>query len=239
LPRDIDAYGVDQGDEALAASPFSHDQTRGWSMQAEGNRWQSDSVAEDQYHTLHRVYVRNKPRRRSCLEILNSGNSMGSGFYPVDPDGPGGEQPFITWCDQEILAWVGGATDNYIYADLPAGCNYFDGSTWCLEDTYGPFTIFTADGSALTTNAYACTTAHNYPPYEGDIYNEFGLHLLDGLDNSEPYNCHLTTSTLGVSSIGRIFTSFESSNGSYWNSGVTQHWNNSGELFVPGALFIR
>ncbi|MFA5434405.1 MAG: fibrinogen-like YCDxxxxGGGW domain-containing protein, partial [Candidatus Paceibacterota bacterium] len=35
----------------------------------------------------------------SCLAILNSGNSTGSGLYNIDPDGSGGNAAFQVYCD--------------------------------------------------------------------------------------------------------------------------------------------
>ncbi len=38
---------------------------------------------------------------RSCLEILEAGNSQGSGFYWVDTDGDGPGDPYQVYCDME------------------------------------------------------------------------------------------------------------------------------------------
>jgi FlaG/FlaF family flagellin (archaellin) len=35
----------------------------------------------------------------SCLDILNSGGSVGDGVYEIDPDGEGGREPFEVYCD--------------------------------------------------------------------------------------------------------------------------------------------
>ena len=35
----------------------------------------------------------------SCLDILNSGGSVGDGQYTIDPDGLGGNEPFEVYCD--------------------------------------------------------------------------------------------------------------------------------------------
>jgi hypothetical protein len=35
----------------------------------------------------------------SCLAILEEGSSTGDGYYTIDPDGPGGDDPVQTWCD--------------------------------------------------------------------------------------------------------------------------------------------
>ena len=141
--------------------------------------------------------------------------------------------------DREVLLWVGGSTDDYILAVLPAGCNFFDGSTWCQEDTHGPFQVYRSDDSLLTADAYACTTANRQGGFDADTFDEFGLHLTDGLDDNPTYHCFGTASNLGHQDIGRIFTSFEDSGGMYWSLGVHSHWSDNGNLNVPGAVFIR
>ncbi|HIA01289.1 MAG TPA: hypothetical protein EYN66_05180, partial [Myxococcales bacterium] len=74
---------------------------------------------------------------------------------------------------REILAYVGGGTPDYIMTTLPASCNFFDGSTYCQENSYTGLTIYNSDGSTLTNDAQACTTA----PEESE-FTEHGLHLL-------------------------------------------------------------
>jgi streptogramin lyase len=167
----------------------------------------------------------------SNIFVAGSNNS-GFANYSVDADN------LWNGSNREVLAYVGGSTDDYITATLPAGCNYFDGSTWCRENTYGPFSVYRSDGSILTPNAYACTTAHNQAEFGGDPFNEFGLHLLDGTEN-QGLHCHATASPLGHQDIGRIFTTFEMSTGGYWDEGVHSHWNDAGAFNVPGALMIR
>ncbi|MBN2493611.1 MAG: hypothetical protein JXR96_03380 [Deltaproteobacteria bacterium] len=145
------------------------------------------------------------------------------------------------WDDSngEILAYVGGSTDDFVTASLPMGCNYFDPSDWCPENAYGPFEVLDSSGSVLTANGYACTTAHGQGAFAGDPYDEFGLHLLDGPDDSDPYHCDQTASGLGHEDMGRIFTSFESSSGDYWDTGIHSHWNDAGLPDQPGALLVR
>ncbi len=317
LPSTLNNGYTNRGDYALTYFPFYETATRHWGIGAgtNANRWEVDNFPNNDSHdTLHRVFVRNRPVGTSCLEILNSGQSMGSGFYPIDPDGPGGHTPVMTWCDMvtdgggwtlvaiygtgtprptswngataprpgasfynspyagptvdirilsaadnsgtfasfsmdasalwaasqgEVLAYVGGDTDDYITATLPGGCNYFDASTWCPESTYGPFEVYTSDGALLTGLAYACTSAAGRAPFSADPFTEFGLHLLDGPDTSAEYHCFSTDSTLGLQSIGRLFTTFESASGSYWDVGVHSHFDKGGSYNSPGALFIR
>jgi Fibrinogen beta and gamma chains, C-terminal globular domain len=141
----------------------------------------------------------------------------------------------------EVMGYVGGVTDDYITATLPGGCNYFAGDSWCVEDSYGPFNVYTSDGTIITANGYACTTAHGNPPFAGDPYNGFGLHIIDGYDNKfyGNYHCCTTDSLEGSQNMGRLFTSFNSSDGTFWDSGVISYWDNAGALYQPGALFIR
>ncbi|MBN2497591.1 MAG: hypothetical protein JXR96_23560 [Deltaproteobacteria bacterium] len=171
---------------------------------------------------------------RVNLDVVDPArNNSGIANYSIDA------RLLFTASNREVLAYVGGSTDDFIYGTLPAGCNFFDGASWCIENTYGPFTLFRSDGSDLTTNAYACTTAHGQSGFSGDPYNEFGLHLLDGLDNAADYHCHATASTLGHQNDGRLFTTFENSAGSYWQNAVHSHFNETGVHNQPGALFIR
>ncbi|MBN2499054.1 MAG: hypothetical protein JXR96_30975, partial [Deltaproteobacteria bacterium] len=139
----------------------------------------------------------------------------------------------------EVMAYVGGSTDDYVTAVIPMTCNYFEPTDWCLENTFGPFNVEDSSGAVLTTNGYACTTAHRQGAFFMDPYDEFGLHLLDGLDTNTGYNCHQTASQIGFQNLGRIFTTFEGSGGTYWDTGILSHWSESGELFQPGALLIR
>ncbi len=139
----------------------------------------------------------------------------------------------------EVLAYVGGVTDSYITAALPMTCNYFDASVVCDDQTLGPFTIWAADGSKVTENGHACTTAHKAAPYTADQFDEFGLHLLDGPGNLAAYHCAGTATASGFQAIGRMFTSFNSSTAGYWNSGIHSYWHPTGQHNQPGALFVR
>ena len=131
----------------------------------------------------------------------------------------------------DVMAYAGGETDDYILASLPHTCAYFDSAQLCEEDTHGPFPVFSSDGSRVTGNAFACTTAAGEEPYQDDPYDEFGLHLLDGEDVNEAYHCH--------EGLGRLFVTLESSSGSTWDTGLHSHWNGEGSPDVPGALFVR
>jgi len=147
--------------------------------------------------------------------------------------------------NHEVLAWVGGETDDYITATPPGGCNFFNGDTWCAEDTFGPFAVLSSDGTVITHNAYACTSSfgENDNPHDLDYY-EFGFHLIDGIDALDGWNCNQTTSPLGHQDVGRIFTPFQSYVPTtevwhYWDLGVYAHWKEDGLGHEPGALLIR
>jgi len=137
--------------------------------------------------------------------------------------------------NKEVMAYVGGTTDDYITAIIPGECNFFDGTTFCEENTHGPFEVLKSDGSSLTPNAYACTSKNS------EEFNEFGMHILDGLDNESGHHCYQGDSTIGHQNVGRIFATFESTNYNevFWTIGVHSHWNNSGSDNQPGALLIR
>ncbi len=139
----------------------------------------------------------------------------------------------------EVMAYVGGSTDDYVLASIPASCNPFDGATICAENSNGPFSVIASDGATLTQNAYACTTAHGADPFAADPYNEFGLHLLDGFDSSNDYHCHQGSSAIGHQGMGRIFVTMEGQANSAWAEGVHSHWNASGQYNQPGALLLR
>src|SRR6185503_15361126 len=132
-----------------------------------------------------------------------------------------------------------GVTDDYVTVTLPATCNFFDGTTYCQESVYQAGALKSSSGTTLTLNTYACTTAANTSPFGADPFNEFGLHLLDGIDTSAPYHCYQSASVLGFQDQGRLFTSFNDSGGGYWTSGVHSYWSESGSLDQVGMLFMK
>ncbi len=136
----------------------------------------------------------------------------------------------------EVLAYVGGETTDFITADLPQSCNFFDGDAICEHNTYTGLQIVDSDGSLLTDDGQACTTGRGL--IQDDPFDEFGLHLLVGTSN-DAYHCANTDSQLGQGGIGRLYTTFNSSNGDYWDSGVLNHWNTDAGAAQPGALFMR
>ena len=136
---------------------------------------------------------------------------------------------------RELYAFVGGTTKDYITTVLPLGCNFFDAKAICYENTFRPFTVYRSDGSVLTSDAQACTSN-----FLSDAYNEFGLHLLDGIDDSVSHCAANTTSMIGFQNWGRIYTTFNRSTAAtYWNGGVHSHWNEAGVANQPGFLMLR
>lgn len=138
---------------------------------------------------------------------------------------------------REVLAFVGGEVDQFVTAQLPATCNFFDGTTTCAESTYGPFVVRNSAGAPITETGYACTNGRRGPGVEADGYDEFGLHLLDGSEFPDQWHCHRGQNPTGVQAIGRIFTTFEGLEVlSHWSDGVHSSW---AAMSAPGALFVR
>ncbi|MBU1218322.1 hypothetical protein KKF34_15855 [Myxococcota bacterium] len=314
LPNRSRNGASDQGDFALTEGTFYNENLYNWNIRGNGIRWEADNNDDnDSRDTIHRVWVRRKYTGATCLDILQNHPDAWTGFYVIDPDGPGGKTPFMTYCDMttrgggwslvvvygknstrptkftgdyprpggsfyttdydginvpfslfigpsnngtfagfsvdaselyavssgEFMAYVGGSTDDYIYGILPSTCNFFDIETVCWDDTHGPFEVYKSDETLVTSDAYACTTAHNSTPYEADTFNEYGLHILDGMNVSTIYHCFSGTNNLtGHQNVGRIFTTFEGTGG-FWPNAVHSHWNEAGVLNQLGVLFLR
>jgi len=152
----------------------------------------------------------------------------------------------VVWAEsnREVLAYVGGTTDDWITAVLPTGCNFFDARTWCEENTHGPFPVHHSNGALLTANGYACTSSFGQGGHVNDEWYEFGLNLLDGRDHLESYNCNRGSSDLGHENIGRIFLPHQGYNADtqtsvYWYYGAYSHWKEDGDMHQPGALLVR
>jgi hypothetical protein len=136
---------------------------------------------------------------------------------------------------REVIFYAGGAVDNWLRITLPVGCNFFDGSSTCAENTLGPFSVYQSNGSLLTASGYACTTANAQEPFQTDPADEMGLQLLDGIETTANH-CASTASVTGVGNDGRLFSTGEGSNGQNWGGGVNSSWAAAG---VPGAILIR
>jgi len=163
----------------------------------------------------------------STLADIRAGTTTGIPNYSMRAT------ELFTVSAREILAYVGGTTQDYIRTTLPATCNFFDPGTTCAENTYTGLTITGSDGSVLTTQGQACTTA------PGDAYNEFGLHLLDGTESTGAH-CNTTSTATGHQGLGRLYTTFNSSiETGFWTTGVHSHWNPTGNVNVPGYLMMR
>jgi hypothetical protein len=168
------------------------------------------------------------------LDILDAEvNDDGLDNYSIDASMVAGDK------GTDVMVYVGGQTDDYVLAALPEGCNFFDGSQTCAENTFGPFHVYGSSGDFVTNQGYACTTAHAGSPFEDDPFDEFGLHLMDGGDDSDDAHCYLGVAGTGHQGLGRIFSSFQTSGGDYWNKGVHSHWNVDGALDQNGALLVR
>lgn len=138
---------------------------------------------------------------------------------------------------RQILAFVGGTTTDYITGQLPADCNFFAGDEICLHNTYTSLTILNSDGTVLTDQAQACTTGAGL--IATDPFDEFGLHLIEGVSQSNYHCAWSEDSTMGHEGYGRLYSTFDSSNGAYWPNGVHSHWNEGGTLGQAGFLLLR
>jgi hypothetical protein len=146
--------------------------------------------------------------------------------------------------NHEVLIYLGGATADYITATLPSSCNFFDGSTWCEEDTTGYFSVYHSNGNVLSSNAQACTTAHQNGSYSSDEYNEFGLHLLNGPENAPAHHCNTSSGHAVQNQIGRIYATLESDGtNNHWSDAALNHWNTpdatATRVPTPAFLLLR
>ncbi len=139
---------------------------------------------------------------------------------------------------REFLTFVGGSTTDYVTGELPAECNFFDGSQICEENTYTGLTVYDSDGAVVTDEAQACTTEAGLHPE--DSFDEFGLHLVVGTQQ-DTFHCFGSEgSPVGHQDWGRIYTTFEGGeHDHHWHTGVHSHWNDDGELNQAGFLLLR
>jgi len=143
----------------------------------------------------------------------------------------GAKDLFANSAKREVMAYVGGTTDDYLTVALPLTCNPFDPLADCKPNGVVGLKLVQSDGLTLTNNGQMCG---GFADSCG--YNEFGFHLLDGAATGG-CKCHQTGNGTGFQGIGRMWTSFERSDGGYWNSGVHSAWK--GSFNLPGALLIR
>ncbi|MBU1537600.1 hypothetical protein KKF84_19960, partial [Myxococcota bacterium] len=175
LPSVINNAHTNRGDLAMTYYPFYQTATAHWGIKGGTgtNRWEVDNFVNDNRDTMHRIFVRNRPVGASCLEILENGDSMGSGYYPIDPDGPQGHTPVMTWCDMEtdgggwtLVAIYGTGTNrptswNGATYPRPGGSFYNSPTTGPTVDARilvpaqnnGNFASFSMDASALYANS--------------------------------------------------------------------------------------
>jgi len=160
-------------------------------------------------------------------DILVAGkNDAGVANFSVS-----GKDLFVYSKKREVMAYVAGSKDDYVNVALPNTCNPFDVTSNCAQNTVTGLKVYTSDGKLYTGNGQMCNA-----PNDNCTFNEFGFHLLDGNANGG-CTCHQADANTGSQGIGRIWTSFNRSDGGYWNSGVHSIW--SGDYNQPGALLIR
>jgi hypothetical protein len=142
-----------------------------------------------------------------------------------------GKDLFTQSAKREVMMYMGGPADDYMTADLPAKCNPFDPASNCQEGGVTGLQVRDSKGNALTNNAQMCSG-------KGDPcgYNEFGFHMLDGPENNNCL-CHSGAAGTGFQGIGRIWTTFNRSDGGHWDAAVHSAWK--GDYDQPGALLIR
>jgi hypothetical protein len=71
----------------------------------------------------------------SCLTLFESDSTIASGVYDLDPDGPGGEDPFQAFCDMEH---EGGGWTLVLKIDGEENTFDHDEDLWTNADTYRP-----------------------------------------------------------------------------------------------------
>lgn len=142
-----------------------------------------------------------------------------------------GKAIFAASATREVMAWVGGSTDDYLTLTLPATCNPFDPAANCGENGVTGLKLTESSGKVITNNGQMCSTIS-----DNCGYNEVGLHLLDGGENSNCV-CHNGSAGSGTQGIGRMWTIFHRSDGGHWPQGVHSAWK--GAYDQPGALLVR
>jgi hypothetical protein len=142
-----------------------------------------------------------------------------------------GKAIFAASSTREVMAWVGGSTDDYLTLALPATCNPFDPAANCGENGVTGLKFTESSGKVITNNGQMCSTIS-----DNCGYNEAGLHLLDGGENGNCV-CHQGSANTGTQGIGRLWTIFHRSDGGHWSQGVHSAWK--GTYDQPGALLIR
>ena len=146
------------------------------------------------------------------------------------------KQLFENSLDREFLWYVWWITTDYITGKMPSSCNIFDKNVVCPENNW-PFDVYDSSDALVTTTGYVCNSL------PGDVYDEFGFHLIDWLDTSSKH-CFWSASSLGHQQMWRLFTTFQNSNlgwsyQQYWEKWVHSHWNPSWAIRTPGYLMLR
>ncbi len=151
-------------------------------------------------------------------------------------------ESLYTGSDREFLAYVGGEVMDFITGELPEECNFFDGTDICEHNTYTGLTITDSEDETVSSDAQACTNGPDV--IEDDdfaIFDEFGLHIIDGHSDEEHHCFQSTDSELSEESYGRIYSTFEGSAGDFWQTGVHSHWREDDVIpgGQPGYLMLR
>ncbi|MSP93274.1 MAG: hypothetical protein EXR79_16020 [Myxococcales bacterium] len=132
---------------------------------------------------------------------------------------------------REVLLYMAGPADDYMTLEMPAKCNPFDPAVTCGENTVTGLEVRDAKGAVITKAGQVCGG-------KGDScgHNEFGFHLLDGAESNN-CACHVGNAGTGFQGIGRLWTTFNRSDGGFWSSGVHSAWKGAHDQ--PGALLLR
>ena len=92
LPASISDGSVNQGALAMTEFPF-YRTGHNWGIRGENSRWEVDDLSHGTKDTIHRVWVRTRPK--SCADHLLRGNTT-NGIYTVYSDNPTATQ---VYCD--------------------------------------------------------------------------------------------------------------------------------------------
>lgn len=92
---------------------------------------------------------------RSCAELLESGSATDDGEYTIDPDGPGGDEPFPVYCDMtsfgggwtRCLRFLNGTSEDLDSNDWLDDCVDYTMASWTGEELF--LVLRALDGSVV------------------------------------------------------------------------------------------